>query len=192
MPSLSTFSCLLRRTSRALSLCLVVGAGLLSAYLIGPSKLPFSVQRIKDVSGSRPLDVMFAYSANEGAAALDALGTAGRRHYWYFLVADAGFLVIYTLALASLLFALFGRGRWALAVASVPAVAGLFDALEDAGEVIALSMVPNSPLVVLWATSALGVVKHIAIYGALLLLLPVGLVLALLRFIKRRGNDGAP
>jgi len=159
----------LNRISRRCVLVVVIGQAFVVGYLIGFAPVPFSAARISAVSGGeKTLDAMFAYSPSEGAAALAALGSEGRRHYNYLQIADLAFPLSYAAALSSAIFAWFHK-RWALALACVPIVAAAFDYLENAAVFVALRTYPNPSRAALLGASAAGVVKWISFVLALVL-----------------------
>lgn len=176
----------LRRTSTGWGLVTSVVAAALMAYLVSCSPASFSASNLKQISGVKILDLRFGFGSSDGEAALAALDAAGaRRFYLCYLAADLLFLMLYAVALASLLHALFGKGRIGFSV--VPMIAAAFDAMEDLGIFIALVAFPERLHFVLTVAGAAGVFKFICFGIAVLLLVPGGFA-GLFRLCKRRGR----
>lgn len=183
----------LARTSRGWALATVVAMFIVALYLISYApRVPFSAKYIEDLSGGHDvLDLKFAYSPAEGAAALTALGTDGRQHYNYFQIADLVFPATYAVGLASLILALFRRWRVAAALALVPLITAAFDYVENIGVFISLRTYPHPSHQALALASGAGAVKLIGSYVAQALVVIGILLQASLMVRRRRGRRQA-
>ncbi|WIX88822.1 hypothetical protein [Amycolatopsis sp. DG1A-15b] len=147
---------------------------ILAYLLVGSRRIPFGASYVKNISGVPVLDTRFAFRADQGAAALQALGEVGRRHHAYFQIADLGFVLVYVVALPGALFALFGNAIPAM----VPVLGALADLVEDFGILLALHKFPAPARSALAAAGAAGVVKHICFWPSLIAVVAgVGFVL---------------
>ncbi|WP_436493231.1 hypothetical protein [Actinokineospora sp. HUAS TT18] len=179
----------LGRTSRGWVLPAVIGAAVVMTILIGGRWVPFGTVYIEDLARTKILDVRWTgYGSAEGAQVLHDLGEAGRRHYDYFQLADVGYLLIYGLALASAVYAGFGRGRLAAGLAMVPVGTAVFDALEDTLVFVALRTYPDPSRAALAVAGVVVVVKVLG-FVASAGLAAAGGVVALIRR-RRVGNGG--
>ena len=153
----------LERTSRGWRLAVAVAAFAILLYLISfATWVPFSAAHIRQISGGHEvLDLMFGYGPAAGAAALEALGPAGRAAYDGFQLVDIVFPASYAIGLGSLILALgrpWPRLRW---LALVPVVGAVFDYVENLGVFVALRGYPDPSAAALVVASAAGVVKTI-------------------------------
>lgn len=176
----------LRRTSSGWGLVTFPAAAVVMAYLVSCAPVFFSASHLERVSTARILDLRFGFGESDGTAALAKVDEAGARPlYLCYLAADLLFLVLYAIALASLLYALFGKKTIGFSV--VPLIAAAFDAVEDLGSFIALVAFPGRVPFILTIAGAAGVFKFLFFFAAFLLLLPGGFA-GLNRYLKRRGR----
>ncbi|WP_086846526.1 hypothetical protein [Amycolatopsis kentuckyensis] len=147
---------------------------ILMSLLVFARRIPFSAAYVKHISGLPVLDTRFAFRADQGAAALKALGEVGRRHHAYFQIADIGFVLVYVVVLPGGLFALSGSAI----VAMVPVLGAVADLVEDSGILLALHKFPAPARPALMVAGAAGVVKHICFWTSLIAVVAgVGFVL---------------
>lgn len=126
-------------------------------------RIPFSAAYVAELTGVKVLDVRFAFGPDEGAAAVAALGEAGRRHHGYYQLADLGFAAVYAVALSGGLYALSGRK----ALAVIPLAGAVADFAEDIGVLVALQEFPAPARGALAMAGAAGVVKHLCFWPSL-------------------------
>ena len=173
------------RTSGRWGLVTFTLAAVAAAYLVSCSPVAFSASHIAQVSAVKVLDLRFGFGSSDGEAALAALDTTGTRSlYLGYLGADLLFLMLYAIALASVLYALFGKGTIGFSV--VPLIAATFDVLEDLGSFVALVAFPGRVPFALTVAGAAGVFKFLFFAVAVLLLVP-GAFAGVIRYSKRRG-----
>ena len=137
------------------------------------------------------LDVRFCYSVDQAYSALNAMGEAGRKAYfWTVLLVDMPYLIIYSLTYTLLLFLLInrlhiqGKKYWGY----LPFVVGLFDFFENIGILLLLTTYPEKHTVLAIITALFTSLKWVsaAIVFLLLLLLLFRLIL---RKIKNRNHS---
>lgn len=135
-------------------------------FLISVAPLPFSIRSIKQTSGGQVLDTAFAYSVEEGLAALHRLGPTGRNAYLTYLAFDVVFACCYGTFLAGTTFKSMQGSHLATALASIPLATATCDISEDIGMALSLSTYPDTPRVAMAAASATGAAKHIGFYAS--------------------------
>lgn len=159
-------------------------------WLISFSPWWFSEATIKTDHGIGTLDLQFASSAEHARATLDQLGSSGRSAYDSFQIIDVLFPLSYAFGLSGLIWSLW-RGlqhRWVVYLAALPLVGAAFDYVENVLVRVALSTYPTVPRGVLAASVTVTTLKLVLSYLSQALVV-IGLVAALLRFVRARQHD---
>ena len=152
--------------------------------------LPIAGARIQAFSGGvGPLDLRFAYTADQAFAALTAYGPTGREFYLLIeLTADVLYPIIYSLffSLAILFFWERAGGRWPILarLALLPFVGLIADYLENAGLITLLLNYPAQLPTLALLTSLFTSIKWI-MAGLSLVALTLSLVAAVITRLQK-------
>ena len=162
-------------------------AVLLGSYFILYSPFAFSEESIKKVSGGvGVLDLTFGYSAGYAYDILSKLGSSGREHYIYFLIADSPWFPLTYLAFTSIFLYLIYKkfNNKTILTALLPFLAASMDYLENIFYFISISSFPTRYDFVLILGSLVTSLK--LIFTALIYLaIVVGLIVLVLQKVLR-------
>lgn len=130
--------------------------------------MPVAANIISQVSGPRPLDLSFAYSASDAFSRIAQFDSSGRQAYMVFLAtADVIYPIIYTATLsftaALLVKKLALEPRRARSLISLPLIIFVFDILENFSISMLLWSYPVKIVSLAWAASAFTTLKWVLV-----------------------------